>query len=415
MLPETSSDSSSGVLWWRECALVAAVFAICLAGGTLAGDGSLRDPSPAAYILAAASSLTVLARRRAPVAALIAATICGMLAPILGLLPTPLIIAPAVACAYSLALRLARRRTWVVTIPCSIFLVALAPVVENALPLSWEDVSRLSTVVAAPLVAALLGRAARQRHRYVRLIEERAQRAEEDREAESRRKVGEERLRIARELHDLVAHQITLANAQAAVAARLFETRPGESRDGIDDVVMTTRQALDELRAAVGFLREHDDSADSAQPAPGLSQLPALIESFARAGLDVAFEQDGTEISLAPGLDLTAYRVIQEALTNVTKHSSAAVARVRSGWTRSHLTITISDDGPASEPPAEHRPGYGVVGMRERVAAVGGELTIDRPPAGGFVVTARVPLPSTQPMTSPISRKATAAHDEQRP
>jgi len=408
MLPETSSV----VPWWRECALVAAVFVVCLAGGTLAGDGSLRAPSAAAYVLAGASSPTVLVRRRAPTVAMIAATICGMLAPLIGLLPTPLIVAPVIVCAYSLALRVARRRALAVTIPCAIVLVALALAVDSALPLSSEDVSRLSTVVAAPLVAALLGRAARQRRRYVTLVEERAQRAEDDREAESRRMVAEERLRIARELHDLVAHQITLANAQAAVASRLFETRPGESRDGIDDVVTTTRQALDELRAAVGFLREHDDGVDSAQPAPGLAQLPALIESFARAGLEITLEQLGDEVGLAPGLDLTAYRVIQEALTNVSKHSSAAAAHVRSSWTRTHLTITISDDGPASEPPAEHRPGYGMVGMRERVTAVAGELTIDRPPAGGFVVTARVPIPRTPAITAPIPRKATTTHDE---
>jgi signal transduction histidine kinase len=258
----------------------------------------------------------------------------------------------------------------------------------------------LATVTAAPFVAAALGAAGRQRQRYLSLLEDRARRAEAERELEARRKVAEERLRIARELHDLVAHQITLAHAQATVAARFFDARPGPSRESIGDVVTTTRHALDDLRAAVGFLRQGDDETDAPQPAPGLSQLGALVETFGRAGLDVTLQHDGMAVRLSPAMDLTAYRVIQEALTNVTKHSASNAARVRCGWDEEHLTITITDDGGASDSAGEPRPGYGVVGMRERVTAVGGELTARPRPEGGFVVIARMPLPRATPASS---------------
>lgn len=380
--------------------IVAVVFAVCLLGGAFQADDTLREPPVAAYVLAAVSSLVVLARRRAPVAAMVGATVCGMFVAPLGLLPTPLIIAPVVVCAYALAVRVERRVSFVVLFPSAVLLIALTPAFENDFSLSWEDTSRLATVVAAPLVASALGTAARQRGRYLSLIEERARRAEANREIEARRKVVEERLRIARELHDLVAHQITLAHAQATVAARLFDARPAQSRETIGEIVTTTHHALDDLRAAVGFLRQADDETDVVQPAPGLSQLSALVESFGTAGLEVALDQDGIAVRLSPAVDLTAYRVIQEALTNVTKHSSSNAARVRFSWDGNRLTVTITDDGGATDPPRVRLPGYGVVGMRERVAAVGGELLAHPRPEGGFVVTARIPLPRVESAAS---------------
>lgn len=390
MSTASASPPRSGGWWWREAALVAGVFAVTLLGGSFHSGDTLRSPPVAAIVLAAASALVVAARRPAPVAALIAATVCGMLAPPLGLLSTPVIVAGAIVCAYGVGLGTERRVA--VVAACAVLLAAPAPLFEDPVSLSWEDATRLASVVAAPIVAAVLGRAARHRQRYVRLVEERAHRAEADREAEARRKVAEERLRIARELHDLVAHQITLANAQAAVAARLFDARGEQARASIDDVVSTTRQALDDLRAAVGFLRESDDDADAAHPAPGLSQVPALVASFARAGLEVHVAHEGTATGVSPAADLTAYRVVQEALTNVAKHSSAPRAHVHAAWGRAHLTLTVSDEGRARRPYGEHPPGYGIVGMRERVAAVGGELSARAQPGGGFAVVARLPL-----------------------
>jgi signal transduction histidine kinase len=242
-------------------------------------------------------------------------------------------------------------------------------------------------------VAAVLGRLARHRQAHLAYVEERALRAEVSRDSEARRKVGEERIRIARELHDLVAHQITLANAQANVAAHLFGTNPDKARTSLDEVVETTRHALDELRATVGLLRQHDDAPTPPEPAPGLALVPMLLESFRLAGLEVSVHHDGTAIPLPPAVDLTAYRIIQEALTNVTKHATARSAEVRLTWDTERVGISISDDGVRSHSPLEHSPGYGLIGLRERTTAVGGSLTAGPRPEGGFIVTAHLPLP----------------------
>jgi signal transduction histidine kinase len=218
--------------------------------------------------------------------------------------------------------------------------------------------------------------------------------------------VDEERLRIARELHDLVAHQITLANAQAQVAVHVLDTRPEQTRKSLRELVETTGHALDELRATVGLLRQADDrerTADAGgpdEPAPGLARLPTLLESFRRAGLEVTARQEGPARPLAPGLDLTVYRIVQEALTNVTKHAGSGAARVGLDWHPGRLVLTVADDGPRGGPGGrrlpvvpERPPGYGLIGMRERAAAVGGRLDAGRRPEGGFLVRAELPLP----------------------
>jgi signal transduction histidine kinase len=302
--------------------------------------------------------------------------------------------APAVISAYTLAMRIERRTAVAALLTSAALLVVSALLFED--DLSLRDTSRLVTVASAPLVAAVLGRLARHRQAHLEYVEERALRAEVSRDSEARRKVGEERIRIARELHDLVAHQITLANAQANVAARLFTTKPDKARTSLDEVVETTRHALDELRATVGLLRQHDDAPTPREPAPGLALLPMLVESFRLAGLEVSVHHDGTDTPLPPAVDLTAYRIIQEALTNVTKHATARSADVRLTWETERVGISIIDDGVRSHPPLEHAPGYGLIGLRERTTAVGGTLAAGPQPEGGFVVTAHLPLPVTE-------------------
>ncbi len=280
--------------------------------------------------------------------------------------------------------------------PAGAALLASAALLVASIPswddLSWQDAGRIGAVAAVPLVAGVLGSSVRNRRAYLAAMEERARRAEDSRDREARRRVAEERIRIARELHDLVAHQITLANAQATVAAHLFDARPEQTRAGLRQVVETTRQALDDLRATVGLLRQSGDPAAPAEPTPGLAQLPALLESFRRAGLRVAVHREGTARSLAPGVDLSAYRIVQEALTNVTKHAGTASADVRLAWHQDHVTITIADDGGRTHTAPDRPPGYGLIGMRERATAVGGSLTAGRSPEGGFRVCAHLPL-----------------------
>ncbi|WP_346172964.1 sensor histidine kinase [Streptomyces cuspidosporus] len=401
--------------WWREGAVTATAFVLCLLGGVVRDDGSTLSPPPAAaYFIAVASCAVLPVRHRAPLAAMAATTATGVLVPALGLLLSPLIVAPAVITAYSLTARTRRHAASAVALTSVALLVASTPLFGA---LSWKDASRVGAVAAFPLVAGVLGHSAQNRRAYLAAMEERARRAEESRDSEARRRVAEERVRIARELHDLVAHQITLANAQATVAAHLFDARPEQTRKSLNELVETTGAALDELRATVGLLRQSGDAAAPAEPAPGLSRLPTLLESFRRAGLEVSVHQEGTARPLPPGVDLTAYRIVQEALTNVTKHAGTKSARVRLSWNRDRVTITVTDDGggartaptaaaaqggstvPTASTAPDRPPGYGLIGMRERALAVGGHLSAGRRPEGGFLVSTQLPLPPAKDTT----------------
>ncbi|WP_240796362.1 sensor histidine kinase [Streptomyces sp. RFCAC02] len=376
--------------WWREAALAAAAFVFCLLGGVIQADDTLSPPRPAAYVIALVSCALLTTRHRAPLATLAATTAIGVLAPPLGLLLTPLIVAPAVITAYSYTLTAPTERRAVGAVLLAS--AALAAAVPLSGDFSWKDAGRTGVVAATPLVAGVLGHSVRNRRAYLAAVEERARRAEETRDSEARRRVSEERVRIARELHDLVAHQITLANAQATVAAHFFDTRPEQTRESLGQLVGTTADALDELRATVGLLRQSGDEETPAGPAPGLSRLPALLASFRSAGLDVSVHREGVERPLPPGVDLTAYRIVQEALTNVTKHAGTGTARVRLAWSGDHVTVTVTDDGRGSRTAPGRPPGHGLIGMRERAAAVGGHLTAGGHPEG-FRVSAQLPLP----------------------
>ena len=380
----------------RETAVVAAAFVVCLLGGTVRVEDTLSAPPLAAWLLALVCCAVLPARRRRPLAVLAFTTAAGVAAQPLGLLLSPLVIAPALVAAYACTLHVPgeRRAAGAVTLAA----VALAGSVPLAGDLSWRDASRMGVVAAAPLVAGLVGHAVRTRRAYLAAVEERARRAEESRELEARRRVAEERVRIARELHDLVAHQITLANAQATVAAHFVDSRPEQTRVSLRELVETTGQALDELRATVGLLRQTGDTDTGVTegPAPGLARLPDLLESFRRAGLEVTLREEGRARPLPPGVDLTAYRIVQEALTNVTKHASGRGTRVGLDWGGGRLTVTVTDDGGApTGPPAlsDRPPGYGLLGLRERATAVGGDLTAGPREEGGFLLTAHLPVP----------------------
>lgn len=373
----------------REAAILAFAFASAVLGAAFHVDDTFGPPTVAGYAVAVVLCAALPLRHRTPLAALAVATACGLLVAPLGLLLTPLVVVPVGICAYHLALRDDRRAADVAVLASPVLLVSTT-LLE---PLSWQDASRLGVVAAVPLLAGVLGRSSAHRRAYLGAVEERARLAESTRESEARSRVAEERVRIARELHDVVAHQITLANAQAMVAVQVFDSRPDQARAQVGALVDTTRNALDDLRATVGLLRESDDATSSVEPAPGLGRLPALVESFDRAGLAVWVEHEGTVRDLPPGLDLTAFRIIQEALTNVAKHAGTGQARVRIGWGREQVRITVTDDGWGTPTAPDRPPGYGLIGMRERATAVGGQLSAHRRPEGGFLVTSHLPLP----------------------
>jgi signal transduction histidine kinase len=245
-------------------------------------------------------------------------------------------------------------------------------------------------------LAVTTGSAARSHHAYVADAEERASRAEQARAGEAKRRVAEERLRIARELHDAIGHHVALINVQAgALACLLDDEDRSQARESVTHIQQASEEALEELRLTVGLLREPGapEPAEPAEPVPGLDRLEELICSFAGAGLRVTREVTGQARPLPEAVELTAYRVIQESLTNTRKHAGCDTAMVRLGYTPGTLSLTVEDEGKPVTWSSRHTPpGHGIVGMRERVAALGGRLSAGPRPEGGYRVFAELPL-----------------------
>jgi signal transduction histidine kinase len=202
----------------------------------------------------------------------------------------------------------------------------------------------------------------------------------------SRRRTSDERLRIARDLHDVLAHNISLINVQAGVALHLIDERPEQARTALANIKDASREALHELRSALDVLRYGDERAVRA-PAPGLAELEGLVDGVRAGGLEVRTEITGAPVTLPTPVDLCAYRIVQEALTNVTRHARARTATVRIRY-GDDLVVEVHDDGRGGTVVA----GNGVVGMRERAAALGGKLEVGPDPSGGFGVVATLPL-----------------------
>ncbi|MFG2961536.1 sensor histidine kinase [Streptomyces sp. NPDC048291] len=243
------------------------------------------------------------------------------------------------------------------------------------------------------ILVTAVGDAVRSRRAQLAAAERRAVRAERTREEEARRRVTEERIRIARELHDVVAHHITLVNAQAGVAQYLVRTDAEKAYRALGDIKETSHVALEELRSTVGLLRQPDDAPLSLTPVPDLDDLDSLVESFRRAGMTVEVTRTGDRRPLASAAGLAAYRIVQEALTNTHKHAGTATASVTLAYGTEMLEITVADDGSGTAPPGLGT-GHGLIGMHERAAAFGGTLTAGPCPQGGFRVHAELPFPS---------------------
>jgi signal transduction histidine kinase len=245
-------------------------------------------------------------------------------------------------------------------------------------------------------LAVTAGSAARSHRAYVAEVEERARRAEQAKQEEANRRVAEERLRIARELHDAVGHHVALINVQAGALACLLDDEDlTPARESVTHIQRASEEALEELRLTVGLLRAPGaaESAEPAEPVPGLDQLEELICSFAGAGLQVSREVTGQVRPLPEAVELTAYRVIQESLTNARKHAGCDTAVVRLGYTPGALSLAVEDEGKSVIWSSRHTPGgHGIVGMRERVAALGGRLSAGPRPEGGYRVFAELPL-----------------------
>jgi signal transduction histidine kinase len=249
-------------------------------------------------------------------------------------------------------------------------------------------------VVVFSLVPWLVGQALRrERHRTARM-HELARQLEAEREQRAREAVTAERGRIARELHDIVAHAISVIAVQADAATKLLRHDPGRAREPLETVQTTARDALAEMRQLVGLLRETEEGADAPlEPRPGVADLGRLVDDAKRSGLAVELEIDGERRPLPATLDLAAYRIVQEGLTNVRKHAGAEQAQVGIRYERDCLDILVRDDGHPST--ASGGGGHGLVGLRERVTLLGGHLEAGPAGDGGFVLQARLPLTAT--------------------
>jgi signal transduction histidine kinase len=234
----------------------------------------------------------------------------------------------------------------------------------------------------APWVA---GRAVRRR----RLSDRRA----EQEKARAQAAILEERARIARELHDVVAHAISVIVLQARGGRRVLDAEPADARDAFATIERTGRQALEEMRRLLGMLRASDEELALA-PQPTLKELDRLVEQVRAAGLPVEVAIEGEPRELPPGVDLSAYRIVQEALTNALKHAGPARARVLLRYQANDLEVEIADDGPGTGDGSGS--GHGLIGMRERVSVYGGELQAGRRPEGGYALRARLPLGSAR-------------------
>ncbi|SBU91373.1 Signal transduction histidine kinase [Streptomyces sp. Ncost-T6T-1] len=265
---------------------------------------------------------------------------------------------------------------------------------------SWAQVIFVTVIMTVPFVLAwVLGDSLRTRRAYFDQLEERAARLEREREAQSKVAVAAERARIARELHDVVAHNVSVMVVQADGAAYVMDTAPDQAKQALETISGTGRQALAEMRRLLGVLRT-GDAPESGEyvPQPDVEQIEDLVAQVRQTGLEVDFKVEGTPRPLPSGVELTAYRVVQEALTNTRKHGGPdAGASVRLVYFDDGLGLLIEDDGRGAahelyEDGGADGAGHGMIGMRERVGMVGGTLDAGPRPGGGFRISALLPL-----------------------
>lgn len=357
--------------------LLDAGLALGIAAAALLSAGTTATPLQLGLIVAIAAGYAL--RRSAPLPVLLVtgALVVAMIA--LGY-TTAVIGAGLFLAAYTVAAHRPLRATLIAAGYCLTLLIAIAVVFPARMP--WEA---LGTNVALFVGAFVLGRAARLQRRTARLEAERAALASRMRQEETRHAVTEERLRIARELHDVVGHSLGVIALQAGVCARIVDSDPAEARAGLLAIAERSRSSLREVRQILGTIREEPD--ESPGPAPGLADAEALFAGFRDAGLRVDVERTGSPWPLPAALDHTAYRVLQESLTNVVRHASTDRAWVRIGFAPVQLELRVRDRGVGGDGPAAG----GLIGMRERVAAGGGRFSAGSVDDGGYEVVATLP------------------------
>jgi signal transduction histidine kinase len=340
------------------------------------------------YALVLLHTLPLVARRRFPGAVLALCVASGLA--FAALFMPPFFLGPAMLVAvYSVA---AYGRRWV-----SLAGLAVAELGLAAVQLTPGRLERSAFLLFMGIIAVawMLGHFVGDRQVYAAQLEERTAELEQAREELARRAVVEERLRLARELHDVVAHAMSVIAVQSGVGAHVAASRPQEVGKALAAIEATSRAALEELRRLLGVLRQDSEPQASLTPVPGLADLDSLLAEVAKVGLAVRLRVEGTPSPLPPGVDLSAYRIVQEALTNVVKHAGPARAQVTIRYRDQEVMVEVTDDGRGVTAPTgdgRARVGHGLIGMRERVQVFGGDLEVGPGPVGGFRVAARLPF-----------------------
>jgi signal transduction histidine kinase len=340
----------------------------------------LPDTPTAALVLVAVACLVLAWRRRWPVAVLGVSAAAATVYTLLGYVNGAILVAP-MAALYAVAAVSGVRRAAAYGLG-TLAVLGLASIAVNPFGPFGGGVVVLPFMVAVVVVAGI---AVANRRAYVESIRARA-------EQDARRRIDEERLRIARELHDVVAHTMATINVQAGVAVHVLPTRPEAAADALQAIKAASKEGLRELRAILNVLRQADD-ADPTQPAPGTAQLETLVDGARRAGLETTLSVTGTPIPLPAAVDLAAYRIVQESLTNAIRHAGPAQATVSLSYGDDELRIDVADTGRGKlAGVVSEGAGHGLAGMRERAAAVGGSVETGPSPGGGYRVAARLPL-----------------------
>ena len=372
----------------RHPRLVDGVLALVLCGiGSLMGPGWHVQSG----LFALALVVPVVFRRKHPVGAFAAATAVGAIQVLLDVRPN-MADAAIVVLLYTLAAYRPRQISVPGLVVC---LLGSAAAVARWKPagltaLDWIMVG--SIMFAGPsLLAWVLGDSMRYRRAYYASLEDRAARLEQERDTQAQIAAAAERARIARELHDVVAHNVSVMVVQADGASYALDSEPEKARQALTAIACTGRQALAEMRRMLGVLRNGDGDTGLA-PLPGIGQLGELLEQTRAAGLAVTFTVQGVPAPLPGGVALAAYRIVQESLTNTRKHGGPdASAQVTLRYCEDVLVLRITDDGRGATAAADGA-GHGMTGMRERVALYGGALQAGPQPGGGYQVTARLPV-----------------------
>jgi signal transduction histidine kinase len=370
--------------------------------------GPIPQPSVGALLLVALASVVLIWRNRWPIGVLSVSTAAVVGYTLLGYVNGAALLAPAAA-VYAFATNVSVRKALVAS---AVTLAVLLAATSASNPFGTATGG---TVVVLPVLIAAVclgGIAVANRRAFVASIQARA-------EDEARLRIDEERLRIARELHDVVAHTMSTINVQASAAAMVLTERPDAAAESLQAIRAASKNGLRELRAILNVLRQADDAEPTA-PAPGLAQVDALIAGANQAGLPTTLTVTGETVALPTGVDLAAYRIVQESLTNAIRHAGPAIATVSLTYRVGALLIEVADtgrgvppvsasardvsDGHASRHPGSWQPGsgHGLVGMRERATAAGGTLQAGPAPGGGFTVVATLPFGRTDEPADPV-------------